>query len=97
MLRFEPLELVQQPVELFVGDLRVVVDVVALFVMADRVTQLAEALFRCVAAINPAGLKAALHCTTCHMSLFFFTPTPGNRAGREAASQQLAAISSNAR
>ena len=36
MLRFEPLELVQQPIELLVGDLRRVVDVVALFVMADR-------------------------------------------------------------
>ena len=45
MLGLEPLELVQQPIELLVGDLRVVVDVVALFVMPDRVTQLADALF----------------------------------------------------
>ena len=46
MLRFEPLELVQQPIELLVGDLGIVVDVVALFVMPDGVTQLAETLQR---------------------------------------------------
>ena len=45
MLGFEPLELVQQRVELLVGDLGIVVDVVALFVMADRVAQLFEAFF----------------------------------------------------
>ena len=42
MLRLELLELVQQPIELLVRDLRIVVDVVALFVMADGVAQLAE-------------------------------------------------------
>ena len=35
MFGLEPLELVQQPIELLVGDLRGVVDVVALFVVAD--------------------------------------------------------------
>ena len=49
MLCFEPLELVEQPIERFVGDLRLVVDVVALFVVADRLTKLADALRR----INP--------------------------------------------
>ena len=44
MLGLELLELVQQPIELLVGDLRIVVDVVALFVMADRVAKLADAL-----------------------------------------------------
>ena len=43
MLRLEPLELVQQPIELLVGDLRVVVDVVALFVVADVVAKLSDA------------------------------------------------------
>ena len=46
MLRLETLELVQQPIELLVGNLRVVVDVVALFVMPDGVTKLPDALFR---------------------------------------------------
>ena len=46
MLRLERLELVQQPVELFVGNLGVVVDVVALFVVADRAAQLVDALLR---------------------------------------------------
>ena len=45
MLGLERLELVQQAIELLVGDLGVVVDVVALFVVADRVAQLADALF----------------------------------------------------
>ena len=40
MLRLEPLELVQQPIELLVGDLGSVVDVVALFVVADGVAKL---------------------------------------------------------
>ena len=43
VLRFEPLELVQQRIELLVGDLGVVVDVVALFVMPDGVAELGEA------------------------------------------------------
>ena len=42
MLGLELLELVQQRVELGVGDLGVGVDVVALFVMADRVAKLAR-------------------------------------------------------
>ena len=45
MLRLEPLELVQQPIELLVGDLGIVVDVVALFVMPDGIAQLARARF----------------------------------------------------
>ena len=45
MLSFELLELVQQTVEGFVGDLGAVVDVVLLFVMADRITKLTDALF----------------------------------------------------
>ena len=45
MLGFERFELLQQRVELGVGDLGIVVDVVALFVVTDRVTQLAEAFF----------------------------------------------------
>jgi hypothetical protein len=44
VLGLEPLELVQQPVELLVGDLRVVVDVVALFVMADGGPEFIQAL-----------------------------------------------------
>ena len=43
----QPLELVEQAIERLVGDLRGVVDVVALFVMADRVTKLADA-FACL-------------------------------------------------
>ena len=42
MLGLEALELVQQPIELFVGDLGIVVDVVALFVVADGVAELVE-------------------------------------------------------
>ena len=44
MLRLERLELVQQRVELVVGDLGIVVDVVALFVMPDRVAELRDAV-----------------------------------------------------
>ena len=44
VLRLDPLELVQQPIELLVGNLRLVVNVVALFVMPDGVTQLFDAL-----------------------------------------------------
>ena len=43
---FEILELVQQPVEFLVGNLRVVVDVVALFVVTNRLAQLANAVGR---------------------------------------------------
>ena len=50
MLRLEPLELVQQAVELLVGDLGIVVDVVALFVVPDRVAQLVDAMSRHVSA-----------------------------------------------
>ena len=45
MLGLEPLELVQQAVELLVGNLGVVVDVVALFVVADGVAELFQAFF----------------------------------------------------
>ncbi len=43
MLRFEPLELVQQPIEGLVRHLRAVVDVVLLFVVPDLLAQLREA------------------------------------------------------
>ena len=46
MLCLEAFELVQQRVELLVGDLGSVVDVVALFVMADRITQLVECVLQ---------------------------------------------------
>ena len=46
MLGFERIELLQQRVELGVGDFGIVEDVVALFVVADLVTKLAEAFFR---------------------------------------------------
>ena len=46
MLGFERVELLQQRVELGVGDFGIVEDVVALFVMANLVTKLAEAFFR---------------------------------------------------
>ena len=46
MLGLEPLELVQQRVELLVGDLRGVVNVVALFVMPDRGAELGDAFER---------------------------------------------------
>jgi hypothetical protein len=46
VLGLQPFELVQQTIELLVGDLRVVVDVVALFVVADGITKLGKALFR---------------------------------------------------
>ena len=46
MLGFERVELLQQRIELGVGDFWVVEDVVALFVVADLVTKLAEAFFR---------------------------------------------------
>ena len=44
---FERFELVHQRVELGVGDLRVVVNVVALFVMANEGTELVDALRGC--------------------------------------------------
>ena len=43
MLRLEPLELAHQRVELGVGDLRRVEDVVALFVMANQAAELVDA------------------------------------------------------
>ena len=43
ILGFELLELVQQPIELLVGNLGRVVDVVALFVVPDGVTKLVDA------------------------------------------------------
>lgn len=46
MLGFERVELLQQRIELGVGDFWVVEDVVALFVVADLVTKLAEAFVR---------------------------------------------------
>ena len=46
VLRLERLELVQQAVELLVGNLGVVLDVVALFVVPDRAAQLVDALLR---------------------------------------------------
>ena len=45
MLRLETLELVEQRVEFFVGNLGRVVDVVALLVMADGITQIAQTFF----------------------------------------------------
>src|SRR5438445_7926167 len=45
MLCFEPLELVEESIELLVRDLGVVVDVVALLVLPDRITQFAQAFF----------------------------------------------------
>jgi len=45
MRGLEPFELVKQLIELRVRNLRVVVDVVALFVMANRVTELADTFF----------------------------------------------------
>ena len=48
MVGFDLLELVEEPIEFLVGDFGVVVDVVALFVTADRLTKLFETLFwRC--------------------------------------------------
>ena len=44
ILGLEPLELVQQPVELLVRDLRRAVDVVALLVVADLLAELTDAL-----------------------------------------------------
>ena len=46
MLGFEVLEVVQQPIEFLVGNLRVVVDVVALFVVTNRFAQFANAVSR---------------------------------------------------
>src|SRR4029453_18728692 len=46
MLCFEPLQLLQGGMELGVGRLGVVEDVVALFVVPDLLTQLAQAVFR---------------------------------------------------
>ncbi|MND08035.1 hypothetical protein D3C83_304040 [compost metagenome] len=46
MLGFEALELVEKTIELVVGDFRVVVDVVALFVTANRLAQVADAIGR---------------------------------------------------
>src|SRR5665213_23321 len=43
MRGFEPLELVEKVVEFLVGDLRIVEDVVLLFVMTDQAAQLADA------------------------------------------------------
>ena len=42
MFRLEPFELVQQPIEGFVGDLGIVVNVVPLFVMADLGAELLD-------------------------------------------------------
>ena len=64
---FEPLEFVQQAVELFVGNLRSVEDVVTLLVMANQPAQLADALcgigfsHRFRARYRFAGLKGARH------------------------------------
>ncbi len=44
MFRFDALELVKEPIELLVGDLGIVVDVVALLVMTDRVAQFTDTL-----------------------------------------------------
>ena len=44
VLGFEPLELVQQPVELLVGDLGRAVEVVALLVVADLLAELVDAV-----------------------------------------------------
>ena len=46
VIRFELLELVKQAVELFVGDFGVAEDVIPLLVMADCVSQLANAFLR---------------------------------------------------
>ena len=46
MLGLEPLQLFQERIELDVGDLGVVEDVVALLVVPDLLTQLAQAIFR---------------------------------------------------
>ena len=46
MLGLERLELVQKPIEFFVGDLRIVVDVVALFVVADESAKFGDALLQ---------------------------------------------------
>ena len=46
MFRLEPFQLVKQTVEFLVGDLRVGVDVVALFVVANPVAELFDALSR---------------------------------------------------
>jgi hypothetical protein len=44
MLRLEALELVKQPVEVLVGDLRRIVNVVPLLVMADLLAELVDAI-----------------------------------------------------
>src|SRR4051812_3638214 len=44
VLGFDPFELVQEAIELLVGDLRGVVDVVAFLVVADLIAQLGQAL-----------------------------------------------------
>src|SRR5688572_27362649 len=46
MLGFEPLQLVQQPIELGVGDLRGVVNVIAFFVVPDLLAELLNAVER---------------------------------------------------
>ena len=45
MFRLEALELVQEAIELLVGDLGIVVDVVTLFVMTDRVAESVNSFF----------------------------------------------------
>ena len=96
MLRFEPLELVQQPIELLVGDLGIVVDVVALFVMPDGVAQLADALQHIHQNLpGPRRLEDSKTHEEKQTPMIFvvcmsFIPTPGNRAGRRAGAEQLA-------
>ena len=62
MLGLEPLELVQQPIELLVGDLRIVVNVVALFVMADLLR--GARLMRASGSIGAIGSRR-IDCRLC--------------------------------
>ena len=59
VLGLEALELVQQPVECLVGDLRRVVNVVALLVVADLLAELVDALEGHGALLNGCELPRA--------------------------------------
>ena len=58
MRGFQAFELVEEFVELGVGDFRIGVDVVALFVMANRLAKLLDALFGRRAGLGHRSLES---------------------------------------
>ena len=87
VVRFQPLELMQQLIELLVRDFRIVMNVVALFVTSDGIAQLAEALQHIHH--KPAGATTHEDARGTTVVAFVLSPTPGNRVDRRAACRTL--------